>query len=374
MKILAIILYILLITTISSAAPSIGNVSGTFSHGNSIIITGSGFGTKSPARPYVWADFESLSVGDDPSANSEYSSGSIAGNGGNSYPLVTNADLPHPRSTKSVRGIPYDGTKNAARLYSNLGGANKVYVFMRRKFASSTWFNKVTNYKYWRLWPSNGDQIDEVVVFHNYSAPFVYPYGNMGTRVSVEGGTPAIAYQDVFTHPPNNQWNIEEYLTSKSSLNASDGVFKMWMNGAKAFSESVMNRTTGYNSSGFDQLSLENFWTNSAGAEGLDNPPLNGYVYYDDVYIDTTWARVMIGNASTYDACTHREPLIPTAWGNGSITAYFNQGSFSNGQSVYLFVVDSNGNTSPGKTITIGGAADLINKPTPSPPTNLNIK
>jgi len=84
-------------------------------------------------------------------------------------------------------------------------------------------------------------------------------------------------------------------------------------------------------------------------------PPTGAYVYFDDVYMDITWSRVMLGNASTFNACTHREPLIPTAWSTSSITAYFNQGSFSNGQNVYVFVVDSTGAASPGKLITISG-------------------
>lgn len=170
---------------------------------------------------------------------------------------------------------------------------------------------------------------------------------------------------------PTNAWFTEEFQLHQGGTDISDTTGKFWINGVQKASFSIITRTA----SSPDQwrwLSIENFWT-------INPPPSGAYVYFDDVYIDTTWARVMIGNASTFSACTHREPLIPTAWSASSITAYFNQGAFSNGQSVYVFVVDSNGNASPGKQISIGGVADYVSppndeSPAPNPPVNINIK
>ncbi|OGF43089.1 hypothetical protein A2303_04140 [Candidatus Falkowbacteria bacterium RIFOXYB2_FULL_47_14] len=84
------------------------------------------------------------------------------------------------------------------------------------------------------------------------------------------------------------------------------------------------------------------------------NPSDTSVVYTDNVYIDTTWARVELGNASTYAASTHREIQIPSAWSANSITATVNPGSFTSGQAVYLFVIDANGNASNGYPVTIG--------------------
>jgi hypothetical protein len=83
------------------------------------------------------------------------------------------------------------------------------------------------------------------------------------------------------------------------------------------------------------------------------------------VYLDTSWARVEIGNAATYGACTHREIQIPTAWAATSITATVNRGSFGASDAAYLYVIPSTGygdvNTA-GKAITFGGGAS--NPPT----------
>ena len=38
--------------------PSITSLSGTFTDGNDVTLAGTNFGTKSPAKPHCWADFE----------------------------------------------------------------------------------------------------------------------------------------------------------------------------------------------------------------------------------------------------------------------------------------------------------------------------
>ena len=62
--------------------------------------------------------------------------------------------------------------------------------------------------------------------------------------------------------------------------------------------------------------------------------------YYDDIYIDSTLARVEIGNSTNYYSSTHRELQIPVSWNNTTITVELNQGSFQAGQEVYLFVIN----------------------------------
>jgi gamma-glutamyltranspeptidase len=98
---------------------------------------------------------------------------------------------------------------------------------------------------------------------------------------------------------------------------------------------------------------------------------MNLDVYTDDTYIDTTRARVEIGNAPTWAQSNVREIQIPSAWSNSSITITINQGAFSNGDTVYLYVVDSNGNVnSNGYPVTIGGISSTN---PPSPPTGLYV-
>jgi len=88
-------------------------------------------------------------------------------------------------------------------------------------------------------------------------------------------------------------------------------------------------------------------------------------------------ARVEIGDQSTYSSCKNLTILTPTKWNDGSITATVRQGSFTSGQTAYVFVFDANnnGNTSNGYKVTIGGTSST-STPTstpPSPPQNLRI-
>jgi len=94
-----------------------------------------------------------------------------------------------------------------------------------------------------------------------------------------------------------------------------------------------------------------------------DNPPPRSFPnatpalmvqYISELYVDHSCARVEIGNAPTWNACTHREIQIPTAWNNNSITVTGNVGTFTTGTQVYLFVVDENRQPSVGFPVIIG--------------------
>jgi len=100
--------------------------------------------------------------------------------------------------------------------------------------------------------------------------------------------------------------------------------------------------------------------------------PANGSYKFDDVYIDYTWARVELGNAATWAACTRKEIQPPRQWSGTQITAQLNAGAFAPGQTAYVYVVDANGavNTN-GVPIVIGGTVTTTQRP--QPPTNVRI-
>ncbi|HRV99110.1 MAG TPA: hypothetical protein P5201_10985, partial [Aminobacteriaceae bacterium] len=69
-----------------------------------------------------------------------------------------------------------------------------------------------------------------------------------------------------------------------------------------------------------------------------------------------------LGNASTWDACTHREIQIPSAWSQDTVTVTVNQGTFQPGETAWLYVTDADGNVNAtGLEVQIGesGADDL---------------
>jgi hypothetical protein len=112
------------------------------------------------------------------------------------------------------------------------------------------------------------------------------------------------------------------------------------------------------------------------GFDAGGNAPPTLTLWTDDIYIDNTFSRVMIGDASTYASSTHFEMQPPTAWSSSSITVSLNQGSFADGSTAYVYVIDANGNVSAGNPITFGGTFSTSGtsgtNPKPSPPTLAN--
>jgi hypothetical protein len=88
----------------------------------------------------------------------------------------------------------------------------------------------------------------------------------------------------------------------------------------------------------------------------LANPGTDTRVklYVDNVYVDNTRARVEIGDNAVFTDCTRKDPQIPSVWSDGSITAQVNLGSFKEGETAYVYVVDKDGNASQGYPVTIG--------------------
>ena len=66
-------------------------------------------------------------------------------------------------------------------------------------------------------------------------------------------------------------------------------------------------------------------------------------------------ARVILGDASSYSACTIREPQPPASWSNDTIAFTVNAGKLTTGQAAYLFMIDAEGNVSGGHEVVIGG-------------------
>ena len=92
---------------------------------------------------------------------------------------------------------------------------------------------------------------------------------------------------------------------------------------------------------------------------------------YSDVFVDFTRARVEISDQPTWAAARHKEIQVPMSWSGTRVTAQLNSGSFQTGQTVYVYVVDQNGNVNAnGFPYVIGSTGGSSG---PAAPTNLHI-
>jgi hypothetical protein len=69
-------------------------------------------------------------------------------------------------------------------------------------------------------------------------------------------------------------------------------------------------------------------------------------LYYDDVYVDTTQARVELCDTPTWPdgkIVAHCEIQVPISWTDGSITFKPNLGTLSDKSELYVYVIDGSG-------------------------------
>ncbi|OGS18011.1 MAG: hypothetical protein A2219_04375 [Elusimicrobia bacterium RIFOXYA2_FULL_50_26] len=98
------------------------------------------------------------------------------------------------------------------------------------------------------------------------------------------------------------------------------------------------------------------------------------YVITDDFYLDFTKARVELSDNPAWDETiqAHKEIQQPLSWSENYITINVNQGSFSNGQQAYLYIIDGDGTVNAnGYPVRIG--SDLTDSAPPDIPEGLSV-
>ena len=330
-RILVYVIALLLIQVYSAgAAPSVSTISGAFFEGSSVSISGSNFGTKSVAAPVKWDNFNDGTNGNQLSKAKWPAQTAL---GGSTYPTYSNSVL-RTNDVMSVKTVMDGGEYSCAFGYDGTGKRYWYISYWRYDIAGTP-----SNYKHFRIY-GNGSGNCPMAVYTELSAE---------TSIFGVGKEPDENDAGTTTWTGNvglrKVWTREEFYIDAGTRGNSDGSAKFWRDAVllNSFSFTQAALKAGY-SGELSIARINNYW---AGSGGITS-------YFSEAYIDNTQARVEIGNASTWNSCTHREIQIPTAWSDYSITITFNTGSFVENNTVYLFVVDANGNVnSEGYPVTI---------------------
>lgn len=312
----------------SIAAPTISGTSGTWDHDAVITISGSSFGTKPAAAPVLWDtvedNYSGLSDGDSiPNAAGGgvwYSNS----NGGNHVKYETTAG--EQRSAASA--ATYKVTSQIEGYLSDVSwtATDSVYVSWWWKQGSDVSGGDHSS-KYLRV----SDSSDETNKTSSVAQTLSHLYSNPDY----------CAIEWVTIAPTPNDWVFFEVWYDNSGRN-----FSVRLNGQYLINGVA---TTGCTVA----PQLNEVW--KIGWDGGGNAPPALSWWMDDIYIDSSFARVMLGNASTYAASTHFEMQKATSWATGSVQINANVGTYTNAQTVYLYVVDSTGAVnSTGYPVTIG--------------------
>jgi hypothetical protein len=360
--ILSLITSFLLWAATCYSAPSIGNVSGVFIEAaTGIEIAGSGFGVQDSSPEFLKDNIAAGAPGNEFSKLnwSQFYTTNKA---------VYTSDESHSGNNSIL--FSFTESSSCGLMYDHGSTVNEFYLTAWIKLVKSDTQTRF-QWKNWRLKNTN----DYHVALDDHSGiigdcwwganPGIW--GNADVQIYCDGSAlqdeKATLESDAFLF---DTWQRIEAYYEKSDTGTENGQFE-WRRIGRSSGEVIVSNYTAmtHTADCSDQLwrylLLGHYYGNLSGGEGRDMK-----IYYDDVYLSSTQARVEIGDALTWENCTHREIQVPTAWSSSSITVTVNQGSFKNGDSAYLFVVDGDGNVSNGYPITIGNAP-------PSPPSGLKI-
>jgi hypothetical protein len=333
--------------------PEINAVSGTLSHGQSITIAGSSFGTKSHAGPMLWDDFDSGTNGTavaGPSGGTQplihqgnlarYSKWERGGGGAVSgQSIVFNGATPkansalHARATFSSRS--YWGL-NLIVPYSQFTTGNGLYISFYYRFTkTSANFGRQT--KAWIAYPASGP--DKAYWTNSFGTCQAGDYWRThATEPADEHGlSPGLSATGI-----DGEWvRFESYL-KQSGPRAANGAWHQaaWRPtlGTPAKHVVTLNNYVMRNTS-------TNWveWTFGGAYYDMCGSADTATIDVDDFYMDSTRARVEICNASTNSASTKCELQIATTWSDTSITATFKKGYLAAGPA-YVYVFNASGN------------------------------
>lgn len=311
------------------AAPSLSSVEGPVEPGKTLRIRGEGFGEKKRAEPLLFADFEK---GLDPTPKGvKRKWDSIQSmEWSKEGPLGAGAAKAADGSGKWTMGINH-------RYWTKEG--ERSYIFRRQRLNFMI-TDKSQNWKIWRMWPEKG----------NY--PNIYMSSSNG-RVFVENVGQESGYWSSF-NVQTTEWVNEEIFFQASSLNVKDGICRFQCNGTEMASGTVMTRSLKA-----PEYMVRNYPVHAVVANPDRWSPgwlPSNRVWVDEVYVDDSWSRVMLGDKPLRREGRKWEIQIPVKWADNRIDVTVNAGVFRPGETAYVFVFDANDEANEiGIPVVVGG-------------------
>lgn len=313
---------ILLLCTLCYA--DISSISGT-------TISGSSFGSKTTAAPIKFSNFND---GTDGAYLKDIDTDWINTSVNGSYYSTVSYSGDYSISNNVTESDYYGFATNRFRFT----GTDKVYYYY--KYRIDITGNNYAIVKQGRI-TAGADSNPADYGQPNFICQYQPASGWTYVNVNPDSTDSTDGIQKSITDMTENEWNTIEMYWSLGTAGNADGEYYFILDGNTELSSSGVVACSAGETYQLNSVILGTMATNLT-ADGNFN------IYVDDVYVDNTQARVMIGNASTLSSSTHREIQIPSAWATDSITVIWNQGTFNDYETVYLFVIDSNGTASDG--------------------------
>lgn len=361
MRRLSISAAFLLLASIASGQ-TITAVSDTVGHGRSITISGSGFGTKSPAAPIKWDTFDDAGAVDGDRLATEQPEWIDPGNPDGGY-YTSDYAYSGELSVQNEHLLPWTSHENFKTNYFVTGEQDTIFYSYYFRYVGGYTSSYAMNIKLgrinWLAGAGNWYNGHGATTANNVS-PLL---GRCDVRYSFWNETgdtlrsPHVNTPDgqsyLYCSVDMTRWNRIDFYKAMSDPGVYNGHIFMW------------NVTIGDYDIDDDALRTSlSGWDMNADLVALPLMYANQYdqtvefaLMVDDVYVDNTLARVELGNNASFFNCTRREMQIPSAWAADAITVTVNTGAFNSNDTAYLFVVNADGTPSTGYPVVIGAAA-----------------
>lgn len=311
------------------SAPSVDDVTGNLSAGQTMTVLGADFGIKEPAAPIRWETFD---------------------DGVDGAALSTNADWP-----------AYDGPGGGTRYsaVSPHSGGLCVFNYVQQGDPNDREFG-TNNFHF-----AEADEIYYSYVYRHEGTdvgPAVQKNGRINATGNLYNGPGVVALSDsyVYYHPgdaavyPADDDGTGRYFSSSAlgssawsrhqifgrlsqPAGAANGLIWVSVGTERKTFANIVTRITG-ESFRYSSIILGTMFANID-----DEPGAQHDMYVDDVYIDSTRARVELCAGSSWDQRGVCNPQPPTSWLDGAIEATVNAGEWQGGQTAYVYVVDADG-------------------------------
>lgn len=327
---------------------TITDATGDKIHGATVVLTGTGFGSKATAPPLTFDTMET---------------GSFSSLWQNTGGLSVTTEARHDQST-------YAATLN---MQGSLGEAGNHAYFtvdnaaLSERYFVQYWFKLDANFDWGTSTYGGGDENNANIKMFRMWNPSSSVNENFHINAHGYSGSGSVQYNTEFVSNPAggffgnswdwdlDEWHLLQVEYQESSLGGNDGILRVWIDGALQVEDTdIMTREDYADLKRPFIVGLYDAW-NDGGTDRDD-------VYLDDVYADPSWSRIEVGNAPTYGGCDHREIQTPTAWTDTSVTFTFNRGSFADDASGWVYLTDEDGNRSSGFPVAFGldGSATMI--------------
>lgn len=338
------VLICLFLSSTSLAQPQISSVTGPVVHGATGTVTGSNFGTKPLAAPVKYDDFQNLSVGQNLSANGWRTSGYRP-------PVASNACLrtgtPFTRNARAsfLSGIDFSQAGDVSNFFLTGLTQTRYYLDFWVYFTGSG-TPEPQNIKPWRLHQNNAGAPNAYFGFAGPSTDDT-GFGRDGTSISDGGwfGSSDNGVGRSLSGADWYRWNHFQILLDVGTPGSTNGTLITYVNGQLRMNYRSNIRVLASGYANFPELYLGNYIRS--------DPHVDTFACWESVYVDSSWARVELGNSPTYTQATQREIQRATSWATDRIDVVWNRGNLTG--TLYAYVCTEANICSPGVAVGSSG-------------------